>query len=411
MNRTGFDPAKSMDSVFAQNTSAEMDFDLMFDQDDQLIDIVAGFNEAGEPLAGVDFETLHQDSYNDKPSDFKDELETNGDEQGASKPEGTFDYKDNSVAVGKGGESEASKFEKDADEEYQKEKLEPKHEDAFDLFGIFDEAEEPIADSDGEEEAPDEAPVDEECADKSDSDDADDAIEEAAINLYFMEAEEGTAFDKVKDEDAEARNSKFCNCGKSDCPICGKVQPPAVQKVDLDEAADEPEADQSDPDDNADSVDEAALDLFLMEADEETDSVDDVVDDDDDSDDAIDEAALNLYLMEAEECKASAKDASDDEETVKEEADENQEPSDTQPDPVPQEPNDGEVDDNDAIEEAAINLFFIEAESVDKDVKKEVKEDDGDEEDEYVSSVDKNKKKAGKLEYEYSDEELIDSLM
>ena len=407
MNRTGFDPAKSMDSVFAQNTSAEMDFDLMFDQDDQLIDIVAGFNEAGEPLAGVDFETLHQDSYNDKPSDFKDELETNGDKQGASNPEGTFGYKDNSVAVGKSGDSEAFKFEKDADDEYQKEKLEPKHEGVYDLFGFLDEAEEPIDDFDGEE-----APVDEECGgNESSSDDTDDVIEEAAINLFLMEAEEGTAFDKVKDEDAEARNSKFCNCGKSECPICGKVQPPAVQKVDLDESTDEPEVDQPEPDDS-DSVEEAAINLFLMEADEESDDVDDVVDDDDDTDDAIDEAAIDLYLLEAEEGEVPVGDAPDDEEeTVKEEADENQEPSDTQPDPIAQEPNDGVVDDNDAIEEAAINLFLMEAESVDKDVKKEVKEDDGDEEDAYVSSVDKNKKKAGKLEYEYSDEELIDSLM
>jgi hypothetical protein len=408
-----------MDSVFAQSTSAETDFDIMFDQDDRLIDIVAGFNEAGEPLVGVDFETLHQDSRSDKPSDFRDELETNGDKQGASNPEGTSDYKDNTVAVGKGGESEAEKFEKNADDEYQKDKLEPKNE-GFNLFDdIFNEADDketiaPFSENDEEDVVSD------------DSEDTDDTIEETAINLLFMEAEEGTAFDNVKDEDAEARNSKFCNCGKSDCPICGKVQPPTVQKVDLDEAG-SPEEDQPDPGD--------------------------------DSDDTIEETAINLFFMEAEEAEPIADEDGEDQAPVDEEADEADEPSDTQPEPQEQEPNNGDLDDtieetainlffieaeeaepitdedgeedapvdesgkeccegsdddseDDTIEEAAINLFFMEAESgIDKDVKKEVKEDDGEEEDAYISVVDKNKKKSGNLEYEYSDEELIDSLM
>ena len=52
--------AKNMDSVFANCTSDELDFDLMFDEDDSLIDAVCGVNEAGIPWTGPDPETEYQ---------------------------------------------------------------------------------------------------------------------------------------------------------------------------------------------------------------------------------------------------------------------------------------------------------------------------------------------------------------
>lgn len=52
--------AKNMDSVFANCTSDELDFDLMFDEDDSLIDAVAGVNEAGIPWTGPDPESEYQ---------------------------------------------------------------------------------------------------------------------------------------------------------------------------------------------------------------------------------------------------------------------------------------------------------------------------------------------------------------
>lgn len=45
---------ENMDSVFSNCTDKELAFDVMFDQDDALIDIVAGVNEAGEFVTGED---------------------------------------------------------------------------------------------------------------------------------------------------------------------------------------------------------------------------------------------------------------------------------------------------------------------------------------------------------------------
>lgn len=48
---------KNFDSVFADCTKDELEFDVIFDdEDDMLIDLVAGVNEAGIPLTGEDFD-------------------------------------------------------------------------------------------------------------------------------------------------------------------------------------------------------------------------------------------------------------------------------------------------------------------------------------------------------------------
>ena len=52
--------ANNMDSVFADCTKDELDFDVMFDEDDCLIDLVAGFNEAGEPETGYNPEETYE---------------------------------------------------------------------------------------------------------------------------------------------------------------------------------------------------------------------------------------------------------------------------------------------------------------------------------------------------------------
>ena len=44
--------AKNMDSVFADCTADELDFEAFFDKDDCLIDMVAGLDEAGNYLTG-----------------------------------------------------------------------------------------------------------------------------------------------------------------------------------------------------------------------------------------------------------------------------------------------------------------------------------------------------------------------
>lgn len=53
--------AKNMDSVFDDCTEKELDFEAMFDEDDCLIDMVAGVNEAGEPVTGEDYDINTED--------------------------------------------------------------------------------------------------------------------------------------------------------------------------------------------------------------------------------------------------------------------------------------------------------------------------------------------------------------
>ena len=47
------------DSVFDKSTEDELDFDVMFDEDDALVDSVEGIKEDGTPLTGDEFEGIH----------------------------------------------------------------------------------------------------------------------------------------------------------------------------------------------------------------------------------------------------------------------------------------------------------------------------------------------------------------
>lgn len=76
------------DSVFNQSAEDELDFDVMFDEDDDLVDSVEGVREDGTPLTGDEFEGIHfsddepgkdlatTNDLNDKtnPDDIKDAL-------------------------------------------------------------------------------------------------------------------------------------------------------------------------------------------------------------------------------------------------------------------------------------------------------------------------------------------------
>ena len=48
--------AKNMDSVFANCTQDELDYDLIFDNDDTIIDFIAGVDESGELVTGPNFD-------------------------------------------------------------------------------------------------------------------------------------------------------------------------------------------------------------------------------------------------------------------------------------------------------------------------------------------------------------------
>ena len=145
--------AKNMDSVFTNAMDNETDFDVMFDQEDSLIDTVNGVNEAGDPLTGVDFEDLHQTQDEANPDDVRDYAADDND-MGSPNPEGVKaeDLDDNSVKNTVGKESEADKFHGNAEEEYQTEEVD------------IDE----VLDSDDEDD--DEAAVDEKCCKESEED-------------------------------------------------------------------------------------------------------------------------------------------------------------------------------------------------------------------------------------------------
>lgn len=57
--------AKNMDSVFDNCTQDQLEFEAMFDQDDCLIDIIAGVNEAGELITGEEIDINECDEYCD----------------------------------------------------------------------------------------------------------------------------------------------------------------------------------------------------------------------------------------------------------------------------------------------------------------------------------------------------------
>ena len=81
--------AKGMDSVFADSTEKELEFDAMFDDDDSIIDIIAGVDEAGIPLTGEDFDweafdaMCESDQVGDKPDFDYPNDEVGSDYEGA----------------------------------------------------------------------------------------------------------------------------------------------------------------------------------------------------------------------------------------------------------------------------------------------------------------------------------------
>ena len=85
---------KNMDSVFANCTDDELEFDVFFDDDDSIIDIVAGVDEAGNPVTGEDFDfsalTESEDDLVGENPDF--DYQKDGDASGSEKDaEGTVE--------------------------------------------------------------------------------------------------------------------------------------------------------------------------------------------------------------------------------------------------------------------------------------------------------------------------------
>ena len=83
--------AKNMDSVFADCTENELNFDAMFDDDDTIIDVVAGVDEAGNFITGEDFDWKAfnaLDEADDPITDMDDEEARAGKDAGVDNTEG-----------------------------------------------------------------------------------------------------------------------------------------------------------------------------------------------------------------------------------------------------------------------------------------------------------------------------------
>ena len=65
--------AKNMDSVFAGSTKDELEFEVMFDEDDCLIDLVAGVNESGEYVTGANPEDTYEYQLDENGDPLTDE--------------------------------------------------------------------------------------------------------------------------------------------------------------------------------------------------------------------------------------------------------------------------------------------------------------------------------------------------
>lgn len=124
-----------MDSVFDSVSDSVTDFDVMFDEDDHLVDVVEGFASNGKPLTGDEFEDIHLsddekgdlDSTSDldddcNPNDIKDAL--TGDElMGSSIKDiengDEWDIEDNTKLFKTEEKDAAEKWFEDSDKEYQ----------------------------------------------------------------------------------------------------------------------------------------------------------------------------------------------------------------------------------------------------------------------------------------------------
>ena len=103
--------ANNMDSVFADCTKDELDFELMFDDDDCLIDIVAGVDEAGNLVTGVNPEDTYEFQLDEDGNDPLTDKCDIGRREGAVKdageaPEGSEKNQDKDFETVEGMEKE-----------------------------------------------------------------------------------------------------------------------------------------------------------------------------------------------------------------------------------------------------------------------------------------------------------------
>ena len=83
------------DSVFANANDEELDFDVMFDQEDSLIDTIVGCDEAGDPLTGAEecpAKTADERSCDDCNPDYDKDIDADDTKDAPNDAEGTVGY-------------------------------------------------------------------------------------------------------------------------------------------------------------------------------------------------------------------------------------------------------------------------------------------------------------------------------
>ena len=253
--------SKNMDTVLGQAADADLEFDTIFDCEDELVDTVCGCNEAGIPFTEADlegdFDDLHNTDRDASAKDFEDTLDTAGDANGAKNVEGTDkvnDVKGSDLDTNKSGEfadlhnedrNETPKeFEKDGQtpgdaqgaknpEGVEDPQITKKDLDS-DKSGEFADLHNEDRDTTPKEfEKDGQTPGDAQGA-KNPEGVEDPQIKEKDLNEASVDEgckKEGCAKDEAcakkegSEEEVEEKcgdKKESCSCGKEDCPICGK---------------------------------------------------------------------------------------------------------------------------------------------------------------------------------------------
>lgn len=116
--------SNNFDSVFTSYNDEDIEFDTIFDQEDELVDTVNGVNESGIPLtetdvpmAGVKDSDLHQTDEDTTVPQFEDQAQD--DTEHPDNAEGTTDQDIEDELLNRTDDSEAGEFYDNAEEEYQ----------------------------------------------------------------------------------------------------------------------------------------------------------------------------------------------------------------------------------------------------------------------------------------------------
>ena len=180
------------DTVFADAKNEIEDFEVMFDQEDSLIDTIVGCNESGDPLTGAEVcpaKTADERSCDDCNPDYEKDIDADDSKDAPKDAEGTvgYDFEDEPEVDKKDDETFVDPDDVSVDED-------------FDFS--FAEADDPLtgADTDSEKEAEERSDADDDLDyEDIDADDSKDAPKDAEGTVGY-DFEDEPEVDKKDDE-------------------------------------------------------------------------------------------------------------------------------------------------------------------------------------------------------------------